>query len=502
MRLSNYFLCFLLGSLVVLGTSCEKDETPTDNGDSSTSNSVLRIENGAQAIALDGSLTYSAVLVDENGDSRPASGVSWSSSDGDVATINNNGALSVVGVGTTTIQASINVNGGTLSASVPLSIALPAPFVVGPAAILVDTDFPDLQIETVYLGLGTPSYSYSSSDNSIATVSSSGLVTFVAAGECVITVTATGLDGSPSVQIPVMVMGRVQVPLPVTRVEITPGVVNTFKNENISFSAQAFNGNGDVVITDISWTVADPNIATIDANGNVTTNALGETQVIAVADGISAQAQLVVHPDQVVILTPYYTTVAPGATQNFNAELYEVNRSDFSLSSLGAAPSLQWEVPTFGFPMFDIATIDQSGTLTMKNDAIPGLTTLVLASVPNNPEIEPGAATVMVATGSGGPGGCQCGSALSNAASIQLNSSASVTLSAFGMAQIDAEVLDANGNVLSNAQLVYCSSDVQVADVDFSGQITGGFVMPGANNTATITICHGNLSVDVNVTVQ
>lgn len=505
MRLLNFVPWILLLSMTLLMTACEKDDSPggdDNNGEASTSNSVLRIQNGGQAIGLDESPTYTAVLVDDEGNSRTANNVSWTSSNSNVATINNSGVLSIAGAGTATIQASVEVNGGTLSATAPLAIAPPAPFVVGPAAILVDTEFPSIQMEAVYLGLGTPNYSYSSSDNSIASVSSSGLVDFISAGECVITVTANGLDGAPAVQVPVVVLGPIQVPLPVARVEVSPSVVNTFKNETVSFNAQAYNSNGDAVSTDITWTVADPSIGSVDASGTVTTSGLGQTKVIATADGVSGEAQLVVHPDKVVLLTPYYTTVAAGATQSFNAELYEVNRNDFSLNSLGAVSNLQWEVPTFGFPMFDIATIDQSGTLTMKNDALPGLTTFVIASIPNEPDTEPGAATVMVATGSSGPGGCACGTALANAAAIQLNSSSSVTVSAFGTAQIDADVVDANGNVLGNAQLTYCSSDIQVADVGFDGEITGGFVMPGANNTATITVCHGNLSVDVTVTVQ
>lgn len=94
--------------------------------------------------------------------------------------------------------------------------------------------------------------------------------------------------------------------------------------------------------------------------------------------------------------------------------------------------------------------------------------------------------------------GCNCGNQDAAASSITLSSSNTVTLSVGQTSQIQAEVVDAQGNPVSGASLTYCSDNIQVADVSSGGKITA----TGFSGTATITVCHGNLSKTVSVTLQ
>ena len=490
MKTIYYFLLpFLLFSVL----SCKKDN-PKSN-----SKQVLVIENGAKTIAPDqASFNYTAILIDTKGNKTAATDVTWSSSEQGIATISASGSISIAQPGITTISASVTIDGVTLTASAPLNIQVPGVFLVAPSAILVDTEFPDIQLEPVYLGTGTTTYSYQSSNSNIASVSSGGLVNFVGAGSCQITVTANGLDGSPTVTVPVVVLAAPTISLPINRIVLTPQSHAILKTESAQFTAKAYNLENQQVTTTFAWSVTDPTIASVDASGNSTPLKVGSTTVRATAEGISGEAELVVVSDKVIIVDPYYTTAAAGATKQFTAKQYQVIRNgqgELALGTMSTPNNLTWEIPTYGFSMFDIATIDNNGLATVKSSATPGLMTFVIAYDANDAEIEPGVGTLSVAFSSS----CSCGTAAPTAANIVLSSASSLTLSFGQTAQIQAQVVDASGNAVPGATLNYCSSDVQVADVDFNGEISA---LSFTGGTATITVCHGNLSKTIAVTVQ
>ncbi len=490
MKTLSYYLLLPLLLLSIVACKKDKGETKVEK--------VLAIENGAMTVSPSGaSVTYSAVLIDKEGNRTPATGVTWSSSETSIATISATGVITVAQPGVTTIKASVTIDGTTLTAEAPLNILVPGIFAVLPSAILVDTEFPDIQLEPVYLGTGTTTYTYQSSNNNIATVSSSGLVDFKGAGSCQITVTATGLDGSPSIVVPVVVLGAPTVELPVARVVVSPANHAILKNETAQFSAKAYRPNGQEVNTSFAWSLTDPTIASIDATGKVTPLKIGSTMVRAMAEGVVGEAELTVVADKVIIVTPYYATVAAGATRQFTATQYQVVRSagELVLGSSSTPNNLTWEIPTYGFSMFDIATINSSGLATVKSSAIAGMMTFVLAYNSADPEIEPGVGVLGVAVSSP----CNCPTAVANAAGVSISSPTTLNLSFGQTAQIQAQVVDAMGNAISGASIEYCSSDIQVVNVDFNGEVS---VASFTGGTADITVCHGSFSQTITVNVQ
>lgn len=488
-----YFVLLSLGLLTFV--SCKKDK---DNNNDDKKKQVLVIENGAVSTAPDGTVKYNAALIDEDGKKTAASGVTWSSSATGVATISGTGEVTIASVGVSTIKASVTIDGTTLTAEAPLNIQVPSVFAVAPSAILVDTEFPDIQMEAIYLGTGSTTYSYQSSNTNIATVSNTGVVNFVGAGSCKITVTANGLDGSPAVVVPVVVLGVPAIKLPVARVILEPSSRAILKSETTQYTAKAYNLDNQEVSATFTWSVADESIATVDASGNITPVALGTTTVRATADGITGEAELVVVAERILLVDPYYASVAAGRTKQFTATEYQVVRNannELALGTGSAATGLTWSIPTFGFSMFDVGTVDNNGLVSVKSSAIPGLFAPVIASKTNDPDVEPGVATLNVAVASS----CNCGTQAATAASINLTSANAVTIGSGVSSQIQATVVDAAGNPVSGATLTYCSDNIQVADVDFNGEITATSLTGG---TATVTVCHGNLSKTITVTVQ
>lgn len=490
--MKTYISFLLLAFSLLFFNSCQPE--PMDD----ISNQLLVIENGAMSAEPGQNITYTAALIDVSGNKRSGTNVTWSSSNSATATISASGQVTIGDIGFSTIKASIEVGGVTLTAEAPLNIQIPGLFAVAPAAILVDTDFPDLGLEAIYLGTGSTTYSYQSSDASIASVSSTGMVSFVGAGSCQITVTANGLTNSPSVVVPVVVLGAISLPLPISRIVLNPTSNSILKTETAQYIAKAYNFDNQEVSTTFSWSVVDPTIASVDASGNITPLKVGTTTIRATSEGITGSAELVVSPNKVLIVDPYYTTVPAGQTKQFTAKQYEVVRAngELVLGSMTTPSGLTWEIPTYGFSIFDIATVDNNGLVTVKSNATLGLITYVMASDPSDPDISPGIGVLSVAVSSGN---CNCGTQDAAATSLNLISPNSVNLSIGQTAQIQAEVVDAFGNPISTAALVYCSDNVQVADVDFNGEISATSF---TSNTATITVCHGNLSKTITVNVQ
>lgn len=485
--------------LVVLTiASCKKDDDNNNNdtNPTGTEDYVLVIENGALGLDFEQSVTYTAYLVGIDGQIVTPETLTWESSASDVVNISAAGLVSVAGFGVAYVKATATYKGKTYTASAPVSINQTSIFTVVPQAIIWSTNAGNIQLTPVYLGQANPSYTYSSSNTSVANVSASGDVSFNAAGECTITVTAT-IDGSTyDFFIPVLVVGEPSVPLPITRVSVTPAAAELFRGETAQFTASAFNSSGQVNDATFNWTVSDPSIGTINANGLFTANDLGEVTVYATAEGVIGQAEVYVTPDTFIIVTPFSASKPKGGTQQYTAKTYKVDRNSGNLQEIANLPSLNWEVLTYGLPLFDIATVDNNGLATVRQSAMEGLSTVIMASYPNQPTIVPGSGLLQVAIGQ--PGGCDCGADNSDVDQVTVsNNSISLSLLGNPTQDLNAQALDALGDPVANANITYCSDNLQVANVDFTGAVTAT-----GEGTATITVCVGSVQTTVNVSVS
>ena len=126
---------------------------------------------------------------------------------------------------------------------------------------------------------------WSSNNEAIATVSNDGTVKAV--GEGRVTITATQKDVSATHLIEIL-------PVAVESITITPstdGVIS--KGDVITFSAEVFPENA--TYPKVTWSVSNPNVASIDADGTLTALRGGVVTVIATAaDGFVAEYTLVI----------------------------------------------------------------------------------------------------------------------------------------------------------------------------------------------------------------
>jgi hypothetical protein len=478
-----YAVLFLFTML----SACKKKKDEVNN--SSTNNSsggILVIENGSGRFQPGYSGNYSAYVVDLTGARIDVTGVTWSSSNQGAVTVSGS-TISAVGTGITTLTASVNYNGTVLKASIPVAVSMPTIFDVVPSVVLWSADAGPITLDPVYIGTGNPgTYTYTTSDASVATVSSSGLLTLLKAGECTITVTAPGLDGQPSVLIPVLSIGAPSVTLPVSRIAVTPSKTELFIGDQLSFTAKAYNGNNAEVSTGFTWKLTNDTIASIDANGKLTALHPGTTKVLVTSNGIIAESEVFIYPKSVIEVTPMVASIAPAKTRQFTAQTYLVSKSGngYNLTATANPADLKWEIPSFGIPVFDIATVNTTGLVTMKSNATVGMTSFLGAYSPSNPDMEAGVGILEVSN-------CDCGSGTGVTSIVPGQSTYTIHISGSPTAQITATTAPAG------LSLHYCSQDPAVISVDPNGLVTA--VGPG---TGTVTICDGNVETTVTVNVS
>lgn len=153
-------------------------------------------------------------------------------------------------------------------------------------------------------------HTWTSTDNTVASVDETGLVTAVAPGDAVIT--ATALDGGKMASCEVEVVGEIihvtQVRLDITEEYLTVG-------DDLQLTATVLPANA----TDLSvkWTSTDNAVATVDGTGRVTALAEGTAVITATSNegGKKASCQITVEARGVRFSAPAFTNVTSSTAQ-------------------------------------------------------------------------------------------------------------------------------------------------------------------------------------------
>lgn len=207
--------------------------------------------------------------------------VSWSCSDESVAKVSN-GYIEAVGYGTATITVtSFNNKVGTLKITVPeitaKSISIEEPEDL-PEEIFIRNTI-SLTATITPSDVDNPAITWTSSDESIATVSDTGTVTPLAEGSAVIT--ATTSNGKTD-EFEITILEK-----QVESVEIKEGSERSLLiEETAKLSAVVL--PEDASFPEITWTSSDEDIVSVDKEGNLTAKACGTATVsAATANGIT-----------------------------------------------------------------------------------------------------------------------------------------------------------------------------------------------------------------------
>jgi len=161
-------------------------------------------------------------------------------------------------------------------------------------------------------------FAWASSADTVATVSSSGLVTAIAFDTVTITATADGVVGNV-LAIVTQVAATISVEpdtVTLTRLGLTRHL-----------GAKAYDAGGErIPDADFTWESSSTDIATVTSSGVVTAAGHGSASVTATAGGVSGAASVTVQLFPHVDVTPAGAAIPTvGATQTFVAEVWDAD---------------------------------------------------------------------------------------------------------------------------------------------------------------------------------
>lgn len=443
----------------IITASAEGKSAPASVTVSAVPVASVQVKPSSQSLVVGQAAQLEAQPLDASGSPLVGRVVLWSTSDASVASVTSTGVVTAVAPGTATITATCEGRDGTSLVSV--ASRPPNAVVVTPAQALV------LEGATTPLSAqvldpqgsvipGAP-IAWASSDDALATVSSSGVVTGVGAGKVTITASSGGKSGTSQVTV---------LPIPVGSVVITPPAPFVTVGRTVALTAEALSATGAPLPgRNITWSTSTPGVAQVSATGMVTGVSPGTAVIFASADGVLGwvTVRVGVIPVSSVTVTPATPTLTIGETISLSA----------ALADAAGAP-LSGRVVSWSSDATSIAAVSTGGTVT-------GLATGT-ATITATSEGQTGTATVTVA-----------------AAGVRTLAIVpdSVTLGLLGTVTLAAVVRDPAGVVLNGAAVAWSSSNALVAGVSAGGTVTG--LLPGI---ATITATSGSASSTATVVVK
>ncbi len=259
---------------------------------------------------------------DANGNPLTGRVITWQSSDNTIASVSSSGLVTGVGAGgPVTIAATSEGKSGT--ATVNVTVAPVASVTVSPSSANVAITGTVQLTATPKDANGNPltgrAISWSSSDNTIATVNGSGLVTGVAAGTVTITATSEGKSGTASIT----VAGA-----PVATVTVTPASASVQAGQTVQLTATLKDANGNILTGRVvTWSSNNPSVAGVNSSGLVTGNTAGSATITATSEGKSGTSAITVTavPVASVTVTPATASVPAGGTVQLTATPKDAN---------------------------------------------------------------------------------------------------------------------------------------------------------------------------------
>jgi Bacterial Ig-like domain (group 2) len=250
----------------------------------------------------------------------------------------------------------------------------------------------------------TSSATWADANAKVASITSSGIATGVAAGSTTITATMGALSGTATLTI----AGPAKT---LASIAVSPATVAIATGATQQFSATATYSDGSTanVTTSATWVSSKPAVATISAAGLATALTTGSTTVTATVSGISSNAATLTVPASVatvtsIAITPATASIAAGATQQFVAT---ATYSDGTTGNVTTTATWTSSKPTVAAVASGLAKGVAAGstTLTASLNGVNGTATLTvtptlssIAVTPNPAAIEVGATQQFIAT--------------------------------------------------------------------------------------------------------
>ena len=381
--------------------------------------------------------------------------VSWSSSDETLASVDQNGYVKALAAGVASITAQAGDKTASCTVTInQLHVSVGSIILNKTSLFLVEGDSETLVATVQPDNASNKTVTWSSSDESIATVNEQGKVTAVKEGYA--TITAKAED--KTVECQVTVSNR---EIPVSSIVLNTNNVEMTEGESVRLVATVSPANA--TNASITWSSSNEAVATVDQQGLVTALKEGAADITAQAGDKTATCKVQVKPLVVpvtsIALNKTSLSLKEGESETLVATVSPDNATDKTV--------------TWSSSNTSIATVDASGRVTA---------------------IKEGTATI---TATAGDKSATCSVTVSK--NVVAVTSIALNKTALSLKEGESETLVAtvSPDNATDKTVTWSSTNTSVATVDASGRVTA--IKEG---TATITAKAGDKSATCSVTVS
>ncbi len=272
---SNTLVAIVSTSGVVTAVASGTATITATSANGKTATCTVTVTNPVTSISLNqASLNLtkggtSTLIVTYNPTDADSRSVTWNSSNTSVATVSTDGLVTAVASGTATITAA-SANGKTATCIVTVTNPVSSISLNQASLNLTKGGTSTLTVTYNPTDADSRSVTWKSSNTSVATVSTSGLVTAVASGTA--TITATSANGKTATC-------SVTVTNPVETVTLSETSIYLLAGDEQKIEATCTPIDADDCT--ITWSSSNNNVAVVDTEGNVTAKAAGSATITA-----------------------------------------------------------------------------------------------------------------------------------------------------------------------------------------------------------------------------
>lgn len=287
----------------------------------------VTLDKTSASVVATQTITLKATVTPSNASNKK---INWSTSDKKIATVDSNGKVKGVKAGTVTITAkAADGSGKKATCKVTVKKLVKITAMKMSAKSVTAGSSVTLKVTVTPSNASIKSFSWKSSDKSIATVDSNGKVKGVKPGE--VKITATAKDGSGT-----KATCKVTVkPVLVTGIKFSSSSVKVEKEATVTLKATVSPSNASN--KSLSWSSSDKSIATVSSSGKVTGVKTGKVTITAKAkDGSGKKATCTVEVVPITVkkiaLDKTSVSLYPGKTYTLKATVTPTNAANKAIT--------------------------------------------------------------------------------------------------------------------------------------------------------------------------
>jgi uncharacterized protein YjdB len=255
---------------------------------SAVSVASVRLDQASATLFEGERLTLSAISLDKRGNTLSGRAVSWESSNPSVASVTSGGVITAVSAGRVSIT--VRSDGQAASAQLEVkrrTVASVAVVTNGNLLYLGETLTAAVTVRDAFgVPLSDRPVAWSSSNSSVAAVSTTGQITAVSPGAVVITAAVEGVQGTVTVEVKRRTVASVAV-------ATNGNILNV--GQTLTATATASDASGVTVAGGpVLWSSSNSSVAAVSTSGQITAVSMGTAVITAAIEGVQGSVTVLV----------------------------------------------------------------------------------------------------------------------------------------------------------------------------------------------------------------